>query len=105
MDMLWYGHKNGFVPEAEFDFLWNNCTSRAPSAHTLGKWGVGTSTDDLLRIKHKNNAAPSPECVLAERKFLLSSSKGFSQVWEHAWINDLTLYGPVRWLLRAVKRT
>ena len=40
MDMLWYGHKYGFVPEAEFDFLWNNCTTRSPSAHTLGKFGA-----------------------------------------------------------------
>ena len=51
--------------------------------------------NDLFKLKRaKNNVAPSPECVLAERKFLLSTSKGFSQDWEHAWINDLTLYGP-----------
>ena len=28
MDMLWYGHKYGFVPEADFDLLWNKCGRR-----------------------------------------------------------------------------
>ena len=34
------------------------------------------------------------ECTLAYRKFLASSSKGFSQGWINAYINNLALYGP-----------
>ena len=25
---LWYAHKHGFVPDGDFDFLWNNCSIR-----------------------------------------------------------------------------
>ena len=28
MDMLWYAHKHGFVPEEDFDLLWNRCRAR-----------------------------------------------------------------------------
>ena len=35
-----------------------------------------------------------PECLAANRKFQLSTSKGISQGWPLAWLNDLTLYGP-----------
>ena len=28
MDMLWYGHKYGFVPDADYDLLWNKCKGR-----------------------------------------------------------------------------
>ena len=28
MDMLWYGHKYGFVPDEDFDTLWNRCSVR-----------------------------------------------------------------------------
>ena len=34
------------------------------------------------------------ECVAANRKFQASTSKGISQGWPLAWLNDLTLYGP-----------
>ena len=36
----------------------------------------------------------SQECVAANRKFQASTSKGISQGWPLAWLNDLTLYGP-----------
>lgn len=94
MDMLWYGHKHGFVPDEEYDLLWNNCSHRSPSAHTLGRWGANVDKSQLLRMKRLKDTPPTPECLLAERKFLLSTSQAFSQEWEHAWINDLTLYGP-----------
>jgi len=41
--------------------------------------------------------APEPvsvSCKLAMRQFEASSSRGFSQGWNHAWINDVSLYGP-----------
>ena len=25
---LWYAHKHGFVPDSDFDYLWNNCSAR-----------------------------------------------------------------------------
>lgn len=38
MDMLWYGHKYGFVPEADFDLLWNKCKLRYAHPLTRGQW-------------------------------------------------------------------
>jgi hypothetical protein len=36
----------------------------------------------------------APQCTVAFRKYLASSSKGFSQGWINAYINNLSLYGP-----------
>ena len=36
MDMLWYGHKYGFVPDADYDLLWNKCGGRYASARASG---------------------------------------------------------------------
>ena len=97
MDMLWYGHKNGMVPEAEFDFLWNNCSMRNPSHISDGAWGAlakgsRASSASAERVTMRDD--PSPACVLAKRKFLASTSRGFSQGWPLAWLNDLSLFGP-----------
>lgn len=89
MDMLWYGHKHGLVPDADFDLLWNNCTARIPHPLARGKHGAGADNDWKAY-----NGVQSDECVLAHRRFLMSSSRGFSQEWKLAWLNDLTLYGP-----------
>lgn len=35
---LWYAHKHGFVPDEDFDFLWNNCSTRQPSFVSQGFW-------------------------------------------------------------------
>lgn len=40
MDMLWYGHKHGFVPEADFDLLWNTCKVRYAHPMTRGRWSA-----------------------------------------------------------------
>ena len=97
MDMLWYGHKNGMVPEAEFNFLWNNCSMRNPSHISDGAWGAlakgsRASFANPERVTMRDD--PSPACVLAKRKFLASTSRGFSQGWPLAWLNDLSLFGP-----------
>ena len=34
MSMLWYGHKYGFVPDAEFHLLWHKCGDRYMSPRT-----------------------------------------------------------------------
>ena len=40
MDMLWYGHKYGFVPDKDFELLWNECKLRYPITRmTSGRWG------------------------------------------------------------------
>lgn len=92
MDMLWYSHKHGFVPDAEFDFLYNNCSARHPSFLTNGNWRAENGL--LKSVNPSQNLHQSKACITANRKFLMSSSNGFSQDWPHAWINDLTLYGP-----------
>ena len=40
MDMLWYGHKYGFVPDQEYDLLWNTCQVRSPAFLSKGKQSV-----------------------------------------------------------------
>lgn len=40
------------------------------------------------------DASLAETCRLAARKFLAITSHGFSQEWERAYLNDLTLYGP-----------
>ena len=102
MDMIWYGHKNGFVPDELYDTLWNTCGARHTPSIAKGKWGAAAeeetatssaSSSSSRRLTFKNKS-PSPECILAERKYLASTSRGFSQGWNNAWMNDLTLYGP-----------
>ena len=39
MDMLWWAHKNGLVPEREYAYLWDTCGMRHPSALAAG--GIG----------------------------------------------------------------
>lgn len=89
MDMLWYAHKHGFVPDGDFDFLWNNCSIRHPSFLNQGSWHRESgqwSRSALLA------AAPEGECRLAYRKFLATTSRGLSQSWKKAYINELDLF-------------
>eukprot|EP00040_Diaphanoeca_grandis_P003180 m.24065 g.24065 ORF g.24065 m.24065 type:complete len:540 (+) comp14469_c0_seq1:89-1708(+) len=98
MDMVWYGHKNGMVPDELYDTLWNKCGARHQPYLAKGQWSAADHEEQAglsqrrrsLTMKNRDD----PECVLAERKYLASTSKGFSQGWTNAWINDLTLYGP-----------
>ena len=111
MDMLWYAHKHGFVPEEDFDLLWNRCRARYARRLSRGRWrgdGGAASRDrpePTIHILEDDSHPPRrtramdpsldpPECVAAHRRFLLSTSDAFSQTWRRAWLNDLTLYGP-----------
>jgi cathepsin A (carboxypeptidase C) len=98
MDMLWYGHKNGFVPEQEFDYLWNTCKARSTTFLGQGRWTRAEGETFSSMENDKFDAGPmfkdTPECTAAYRKFLASTSEGFSQGWVNAWINNLSLYGP-----------
>lgn len=94
-DMLWYAHKHGLVPDADYDFLWNNCSHRLPSFMARGSW---------KREEGRWAAAPAPErpalrdsaleqsCKIAQRRFLATTSKGISQSWDNAYINELDLF-------------
>ncbi|KAH8057835.1 peptidase [Aureococcus anophagefferens] len=73
MDMLWYGHKHGFVPDDDFTLLWNECGSR-----------VARDVDPAGGLR----AAPT----LRESENATYLGEGF--------INDVSLYGVsalVRW--------
>lgn len=106
MDMLWYGHKYGFVPDDDFDVLWNTCKVRYGHVLGAGTWtktrdGFSEATRHPRVLSHDGTSKrlldfekDAPDCVAAHRRFLLATSDGFSQEWTHAWINDLTLYGP-----------
>lgn len=98
MDMLWYSHKHGFITDGDFDFLWNNCSTRHPSYISSGNWKVdeveGKNKLQQVRSNLQSKASVSSACVLANRKFLMSTSHGISQDWPQSWLNDLTLYGP-----------
>mmetsp|Transcript_35831 Transcript_35831/g.43273 ORF Transcript_35831/g.43273 Transcript_35831/m.43273 type:complete len:567 (-) Transcript_35831:245-1945(-) len=94
MDMLWYAHKAGFVPDDEYEFLWNKCRVRHPSYISQGAWGA--AAEDLkatAELSDVGTGLDPSKCKIADRKFLMSSSRALSQTWKHAWINDLTLYG------------
>ena len=105
MDMLWYGHKYGLIPEADFQMLWaekpSGCGLRRPSARTAGRWSAAAeagTTSRLVALPPKpataDDVASRANCTLLWRKYLLATSDGFSQGWSHAFLNDLSLYGP-----------
>lgn len=90
MDMLWYGHKNGLVPDDDFDFLWNNCSHRSPSFLARGTWrreaGRWATVSQL-----KSRLNDDPKCLVAMRRFQATTSRGISQSWNHAYINELDI--------------
>lgn len=97
MDMLWYGHKYGFVPDADYNLLWKNCSRRYPRFLARGYWRRERgrwASSTLSQETPVNDPGLEKLCTAAHRRFLASSSNAFSQEWPLAWINDLTLYGP-----------
>ena len=123
MDTLWYGHKYGLVDDDIFDVLWNQCDIRLPNlmaqgggihqvVHRLNAELKATTPDhdldqrrtralelhrDIVLNGHYNRkqVRDSPECALAYRKFLMSSSYGLSQGWNDLYIDDYSLFAPV----------
>jgi len=96
MSMLWYGHKYGFVPDAEFHLLWHKCGHRYVSPRASGRWSGRASTRlvDIFADELKKSGRDDDECRVAHRKFLWQTSDAFSQDWRFAFLNDLTLFGP-----------
>eukprot|EP00565_Helicotheca_tamesis_P007320 CAMPEP_0185724954 /NCGR_PEP_ID=MMETSP1171-20130828/1303_1 /TAXON_ID=374046 /ORGANISM="Helicotheca tamensis, Strain CCMP826" /LENGTH=602 /DNA_ID=CAMNT_0028392933 /DNA_START=39 /DNA_END=1847 /DNA_ORIENTATION=+ len=50
---------------------------------------------DQERNQQKDSVSDSPECTLAYRKFILSSSHGLSQSWKDLFVDDYSLFAPV----------
>lgn len=110
MDSLWYGHKYGLVDDAVFDKLWNQCDLRFPTVWAQGgphaaaaHWNEQLRRlplnsrhqfiqEHFLKAQHENH---HPECLMAYRKYMLSSSHGLSQGWRDLYIDDYSLFAPV----------
>merc|ERR1719199_1477199 len=94
MDMLWYAHKHGLVPDSDYDFLWNNCSHRYPSLLARGAWrredGHWSASPVLERPVLRADLEAS--CQVAHRRFIATTSKGLSQGWQNAYINELDLF-------------
>lgn len=89
MDALWYGHKYGLVDDATFDTLWTKCGARISSNV------MKSATTSSKRLAAGPMFQETPECTLAFRKFLLSTSGGLSQSWKDLFIDDYSLFAPV----------
>jgi len=92
MDALWYGHKYGLVDDDIYDVLWNQCDVRLPNFLMHPKRNV---TMKALVESYLSNDDTPPDCVLALRKFLLSTSRALSQGWRDMFIDDYSLFAPV----------
>ena len=81
MSMLWYGHKYGFVPDAEFHLLWHKCGHRYMSPRTSGRWN-GRASTRLLDVfaDELEKSGRDEECRVAHRKFLWQTSDAFSRL-------------------------
>mmetsp|Transcript_31157 Transcript_31157/g.58456 ORF Transcript_31157/g.58456 Transcript_31157/m.58456 type:complete len:534 (+) Transcript_31157:42-1643(+) len=90
MDMLWYAHKHGLVPDGDFDFLWNNCSARSPSFLAQGHWRRSNGRWEAARPSLSEGA--DAKCKLLHRQFLATTSRGLSQGWQKAYINELDLF-------------
>ena len=71
MDMLWYSHKHGFVPDKDYTFLTEKCGARFPSHLAAGRHTAAAkaAAGGLGTLEHQ-----TPECVAANRRFLASTS-------------------------------
>jgi serine carboxypeptidase-like clade I len=117
MDALWYSYKYGLVDEAVYDMLWNKCDVRIPATLYQSRFVIDakettlTLTDTAYGKKHHKEPdsakrlfsylsqraqhKDTPECTLALRKFLMSTSRALSQDWRDSFIDDYSLFAPV----------
>jgi cathepsin A (carboxypeptidase C) len=115
MDSIWYANKYGLMDEEIYDLLWNKCNTRLPNLMTRGGTShvIETLNEKLRQIKdvderrqrahelyrevvlNEVDQQASPECLIAKRKFMLSSSHGLSQGWINLYIDDYSLFSPV----------
>lgn len=97
MDMLWYAHKHGLVMDDDYHYLVDECGYSDPAHLMAGAWvakETGRVFTDLASSSSQFRTGASTNCTVVHRKYLLSSSRGVSQSWDRAWINELSLYSP-----------
>ena len=112
MDMLWYAHKNALLPDDDYNFLTTQCGASHLSSRASGKWvaqhvldksgngngngngrtRVGSATTRRPRLSATGKQ--SANCTAAFRRYMVASSKGVSQNWERAFVNELSLFSP-----------
>lgn len=112
MDTLWYAHKNGLVDDEVYNLLWNECNVRMPNLMARGVHNLNHQLQDISDLKQRKIRAQelyhevilndnlrkmqdSPQCTMAFRKFIMSSSNGLSQGWKNVYIDDYSLFAPV----------
>lgn len=119
MDSLWYGFKYGMVDEQVYSLLWDQCKVRLPNLMTQGGTHLTASTlnhhlkNDVYGLNQEElhdfahsllrrlsshpgpDFRPTPECQLAFRKYLMSTSAGLSQSWKDLYVDDYSLFAPV----------
>lgn len=62
MDMLWYSHKHGFVPDADYQLLSEHCGARYPSPLSRGRHTASSIVASGFRDFTLINQ--SPVCML-----------------------------------------
>ena len=67
MDMLWYAHKNGLVPDAEYNFLTQQRGASHLSGHTVGAWVAEANADGEARVVGATPRRPASLRLLAAR--------------------------------------
>lgn len=96
MDLLWLAHKQGLVPDADFELLWRRCGVRRNRFLAQGHWrreaGRWTSEQQALRSAKPADPALAFRCKAATRRFLATTSWGLSQSWRGAYVNQLSLF-------------
>jgi len=95
MDMLWYAHKHGFVPDADYEFLANNCSHTFPAFIARGHWKRQQgrwAAREASAVQPLLSAEESKQCTVLQRRFLATTSKGLSQSWDASYINELDLF-------------
>jgi len=94
MDMLWYAHKHGFVPDDDYTFLTENCSYTAPAFLARGSWqreeGRWAAPARSVEVLHEDGL--QQQCTIAHRRFLATTSLGLSQSWDGSYINELDLF-------------
>jgi len=75
----------------------NNKLSEAEVLKAMRNYAEELWMDLKISRNHHNHQHKddSPECKLAQRKFLVSTSAGLSQGWDDLFIDDYSLFAPV----------
>lgn len=83
MDSVWYSHKYGLIPDAEFDLLWNQCKLRQPNIVMQGgKYAVREKVKRHVLDRHEVDLG-SPETNLADEDVKTIIRKAIREVVHH----------------------